>query len=52
MLQLISVTIIRLSCTDDWGTPETSVNVTDATDLDDEEGGVSYQAHWKRVSTM
>lgn len=39
----------RNNTTEDWGTPETSVNVTDATDLEDDEG-VGFRAHWKRVS--
>ena len=31
-----------------WNSPDTSVNVTDATDLDDDDDG--HRPTWKRVS--
>ena len=31
-----------------WNSPDTSVNVTDATDLDDDDDG--HRPKWKRVS--
>ena len=31
---------------------DASINITDATDLDDDDGSVNYRAKWKRVSHL